>query len=148
MLWREIGLERVFEGLEFFRDEDLKFVRKNSTSSDNEAAVRILHGLNIDAYASFIIRPEFKEADLAALRQYCQRLGLNFASFAMLTPLPGTDLYEEVKDKLIMRNYDYFDFIHTQLTTVLPLKEFYAEYQHLYTNGISLSKQLSMLKSF
>ncbi|MCJ7724259.1 MAG: hypothetical protein MUP03_09010, partial [Anaerolineales bacterium] len=48
MLWREDGLERVFVGLEFFRDEDLKYVRKNSTSSDNEAAVRILHGLNIE----------------------------------------------------------------------------------------------------
>jgi methyltransferase len=134
MLWGEDGLERVFVGLEFFRDEDLKYVRKNSIASDKEAAVRILHGLNIDVYASFIIRPEFKEADFTALRQYCQRLELNFASFAMLTPLPNTDLYEEVKDKLITCNYDYFDFIHTQHTTVLPLKEFYAEYQHLYTN--------------
>lgn len=99
-------------------------------------------------YASFIIRPEFKEADFAALRQYCQRLGLNFASFAMLIPLPGTDLYEEVKDQLITHNFDYFDFIHTQLPTVLPLKEFYTEYQRLYTTGISLSKQLSILKKF
>ena len=28
--WRDIGLERVFVGIEFFRDEDLKFIRKKS----------------------------------------------------------------------------------------------------------------------
>lgn len=68
MLWGEDGLERVFVGLEFFRDDDLKYVRKNSTSADNEAAVRILHGLIIDVYASFIVRPEFKGADCVRAR--------------------------------------------------------------------------------
>jgi len=147
-LWREIGLERVFVGLEFFRDSDLNYVRKNSTSQDNENAVRILHGLGINVYASFIVRPEFREADFAALRKYCRRLELNFASFAVLTPLPGTDLYQEVKDQLITHHYDYFDFIHTLLPTALPLKEFYSEYHNLYTKSIALSKQLSLLRKY
>ena len=147
-VWRDIGLERVFVGLEFFRDADLNYIRKNSTSEDNENAVRILHGLGIDVYASFIVRPEFTKADFAALRKYCQRLELNFATFAVLTPLPGTDLYQEVKDQLITHNYDHFDFIHTHLPTALPLKKFYAEYHDLYTKGIAPSKQLSLLRKY
>jgi radical SAM superfamily enzyme YgiQ (UPF0313 family) len=147
-IWRDIGLERVFVGLEFFRDADLNYIRKNSTSQDNENAVRILHGLGIDVYASFIVRPEFTKADFAALRKYCHRLELNFASFAVLTPLPGTDLHEEVRDQLITHNYDYFDFIHTLLPTALPLKDFYTEYHDLYTKGIGLSKQLSLLRKY
>lgn len=143
--WRDIGLERVFVGIEFFRDEDLSYIRKRSTSKDNENAVRILHELGIDVYASFIVRQEFTKGDFAALRNYCRRLELNFASFAVLTPLPGTDLYDEVKDQLITHNYDYFDFIHTQLPTVLSLWEFYTEYHDLYTKGISPGKQLSFL---
>jgi radical SAM superfamily enzyme YgiQ (UPF0313 family) len=144
-MWREIGLERVFVGLEFFRNEDLKYIGKGSTTSDNEKAVKILQDLDIDIYASFILRPEFKKEDFSALRQYCRQLKLNFPSFAVLTPLPGTDLYDEVKDQLITQNYDYFDFIHTLLPTTLPLKEFYEEYYGLYKNAVPFSKQLLLL---
>jgi radical SAM superfamily enzyme YgiQ (UPF0313 family) len=147
-LWREIGLERVFVGLEFFKDEDLQYIRKGTTSSDNQTAVKILHDLDIDIYASFILRPEFDQADFAALRQYCRQLDLSFASFAVLTPLPGTDLYEEVRSQMITHNYEYFDFNHTLLPTTLPLKEFYEEYYQLYRQGIAFSKQISVLRKY
>jgi radical SAM superfamily enzyme YgiQ (UPF0313 family) len=147
-MWREIGLERVFVGLEFFKDEDLQYIGKGTTSSDNEKAVKILHDLEIDIYASFILRPEFDQADFAALRQYCRQLDLNFATFAVLTPLPGTDLYEAVSSQMITHNYEYFDFNHTLLPTSLPLKEFYGEYYRLYREGIAFSKQLSVLRKY
>jgi hypothetical protein len=107
-----------------------------------------LHDLEIDIYASFILRPEFDQADFAALRQYCRQLDLNFASFAVLTPLPGTDLYEAVSSQMITHNYEYFDFNHTLLPTSLPLKEFYGEYYRLYREGIAFSKQLSVLRKY
>jgi radical SAM superfamily enzyme YgiQ (UPF0313 family) len=147
-LWREIGLERVFIGLEFFRDEDLQYISKGTTLSDNEKAVKILHDLDIDIYASFILRPEFDKVDFAALRQYCRQLELNFATFAVLTPLPGTDLYEAVSGQMITHDYEYFDFNHTLLPTALPLKEFCEEYYRLYREGIAFSKQISVLSKY
>ncbi len=146
--WREVGLDRVFVGLEFFREDDLRYIRKGSTVRDNEEAVRILQDLDIDIYASFIVRPDFDREDFTAMRRFCRGLELNFASFAVLTPLPGTDLYEEVKDRLITHNYDYFDFIHTLLPTRLPLKEFYDEYHRLYRKAVSPAKGMSLLKKF
>jgi len=145
-LWRSIGLERVFVGFEFFRDEDLAYIRKGSTSSDNEKAARVLADLGIEVYASFIVRPEFKKEDFAAFGPYCRKLKLRYATFAVLTPLPGTDLYEEVQDRLITRNYDLVDFIHTLLPTALPLEEFYEELYRLYTRTIPFHKQLSLLR--
>lgn len=145
-MWRDVGLERVFVGLEFFRDKDLNDIRKGSTLSDNKKAVEVLQGLGIEIYASFIVRPEFNEADFTAFGQYCRNLGLSFATFAVLTPLPGTDFYEEVKSQLITHNYDYFDFIHTLLPTALPLKEFYEEYYQLYRKAIPFTKRLSWLR--
>ncbi len=146
--WREIGLQRVFVGLEFFRDQDLAYIKKGSTTQDNERAVRILQALDIEIYASLIVRPTFTREDFAALRQYCRDLGLTFATFAVLTPLPGTDLYREVESQLITHNYDYFDFIHTLLPTELPLKEFYREYAQLFTSAIPLTRQATILKRF
>jgi radical SAM superfamily enzyme YgiQ (UPF0313 family) len=145
-LWRDVGLERVFVGLEFFRDEDLEDIHKGSTLRDNEQAVKVLQSLGIDIYASLIVRPEFTTADFAACAQYCRALDLDFATFAMLTPLPGTDLYQEVKGQMITHNYDYFDFIHTLLPTALPLKDFYEAYYQLYQKAIPLTKRLAMLR--
>lgn len=147
-LWQKIGLERVFIGLEFYRDEDLLYIHKKSTTEDNAKAIRILRDLDIDIYASFIVRPDFSRSDFAAYLDYCRRMKLNYASFAVLTPLPGTDLYEETKDQLLTHNEDYFDFLHTLLPTTLPLEDFYTELRHLYQRAIPMSRQLLLLKKF
>ncbi len=146
--WRAIGLERVFVGLEFCTDEDLQFIRKGSTVGDNERAVRILHDLGIELYASFIVRPEFTRADFAFFRQYCRGLGLSFPTFAVLTPLPGTDFHEEVKDRMLTHDYDFFDFIHTLLPTHLPLDQFYEEYYQLSTRAASPWQQLATVPKY
>jgi radical SAM superfamily enzyme YgiQ (UPF0313 family) len=147
-IWRDIGLERVFIGLEFFRDEDLGYIHKSSTVHDNTEAIRILRDLDINVYASFIVRPEFSRSDFASYREYCRSLKLTYATFTLLTPLPGTDLYEETKNRLLTHDYEYFDFIHTLLPTTLPLKEFYTELAHLYRRAVPIGRQLSMLKKF
>ena len=145
-LWRTVGLERVFVGLEFFRECDLEYVRKGSTVADNERAIAILKTLGIEIYASFIVRPEFSRDDFEAFRRYVRSLRLNFATFAVLTPLPGTDLYDEVKDTIIDHNYDHVDFIHTLLPTALPPKQFYAECCRLYEQALPLSSRLGLLR--
>lgn len=147
-LWCEAGLERVFVGLEFFSDRDLAYINKGSQEKDNREAVQILNSLGLDIYGSFIVRPEFGREEFARLGSYCNELKLDFRSFAVLTPLPGTDLYEAVKDQLITNNYDYFDFIHTLLPTKLPLKEFYEQYFWLYNGAIPLKRRLSLLRKY
>ena len=98
--------------------------------------MRVLNDLGIDVYASFIVRPEFDRQDFADLGTYCDELGVCFGSFAVLTPLPGTDLYREVRDRLITHDYEYYDFTHTVLPTRLPLPEFYERMAWLYNGAI------------
>jgi radical SAM superfamily enzyme YgiQ (UPF0313 family) len=147
-VWKDIGLERVFVGLEFFRDDDLKYISKKSTVDDNNKAVKILQDLDIDIYASLIVRPDFTKEDFTELRKYVRKLKLDFAGFTVLTPLPGTDLYKIVEPELITRNYDFFDFIHTVLPTKLSLKEFYREYLNLYKKGISRWRGMYSLRKY
>jgi len=146
--WKEIGLDRVFVGLEFFRDEDLEYVGKKSKLSDNEKAIGILHDLEIDIYASMILRPEFEGRHFKELRRYCRVMRLDYPTFAVLTPLPGTDLYEEVKHDMITQDYDYFDFIHTLLPTSLSLKQFYRHYAWLINTVLPPRKRISFLRRF
>jgi radical SAM superfamily enzyme YgiQ (UPF0313 family) len=135
--WKGIGLERIFIGLEFFRDEDLKEVGKRSSVSDNENAVRILHDLKIKVFGSFIVKPEFTRKDFREFKDYARKLRLDFAALSILTPLPGTDYYEETKEKFITRNFDHFDLLHAVLKTSLPLNDFYKEFFNLYRKMIS-----------
>jgi len=146
--WREVGLERVFIGLEFVRDSDLAFIHKGTTASDNRRAISVLQDLGIDIYASFIVRPEFDRDDFQSLHEACRSLGLDFASFAVLTPLPGTDLYADVRTRMLTHDYDTFDFLHTLLPTTLPLEDFYAELTRLYRRAIPPSRQLAQLRRY
>jgi len=146
--WKRVGLERVFVGLEFFRDQDLKLIRKGSRAEDNRKAVQILKDLNLSIFPTFIVRPDFTREDFAELRRYCIDLELDFIGFSVLTPLPGTDLYEEVKGDFITRNYDHFDFFHTILPTRLPLQEFFEELAGLYMRSRPLKSQLRLLLKY
>jgi radical SAM superfamily enzyme YgiQ (UPF0313 family) len=146
--WKKIGLERVFVGLEFIRDSDLKLIRKGSTAENNGKAVKILKSLGIEIFPTFIVRPEFDREDFGDLRKYCLDLDLDFIGFPVLTPLPGTDLYQEVKDKLISSNYDYFDFFHTVMPTTLPMKDFYRELTTLYKTSRSLKNRIKLMRRY
>ncbi|MHB9072325.1 MAG: B12-binding domain-containing radical SAM protein [Desulfobaccales bacterium] len=146
--WKKAGLERVFVGLECMRDADLKLIRKGSTVENNVNAVRILKELDIDIWPMFIIRPEFDRRDFADLRKYCLGLDLPFIGFSVLTPLPGTDLYDQVKDQLVTGNYDYFDFFHTLLPTTLPLPDFYQEITILFNRSRSLKNQIKLMRKY
>ncbi len=146
--WKEIGLERIFIGLEFFRDKDLKDVRKKSSVKDNEEAIRILRNLDINIFGSFIIKPDFTRDDFREFKKYCRSLRLHLPVFSVLTPLPGTDYFEEVKDKLLTHNYDYFDLLHTLQDTRLPIKEFYEEFYKLYRNSASPMKRICLLMKY
>jgi hopanoid C-3 methylase len=146
--WKKIGLERVFVGLEFMRDGDLKLIRKGSTVENNKTAVKVLKSLGIDIFPTLIVRPEFDHGDFLDLRNYCLDLDLNFIGFPVLTPLPGTDLYNEVKDRLLTSNYDYFDFFHTLLPTTLPMGDFYRELTTLYKRSRSLNNRIKFMRKY
>jgi hopanoid C-3 methylase len=146
--WKKIGLERVFVGLEFMRDADLNLIRKGSTVANNIRAIHVLKDLNIEIFPMFIVKPEFEKKDFADLKEYCLSLELDFIGFSVLTPLPGTDLYDEVKDRLINFNYDHFDFFHTHLPTALPIKDFYKELVALYNGSRSLKSQIKLMRKY
>ncbi|NMA69299.1 MAG: B12-binding domain-containing radical SAM protein, partial [Desulfitobacterium sp.] len=57
-----------------------------------------------------------------------RKLNVSYSALTILTPLPGTTLYEQTKDRLLTNDPEFFDFMHTVLPTTLPLKEFYNEY--------------------
>ncbi len=123
---------RAVIGAESNRARDLEYYRKSNTTSNNEKAISILNELGVTVDASFIIPPDYDIEDFDNLADYARSLEAGFVLFMPLTPLPGTDLYEEVKDQLTTTDFELFDLTHMVLPTKLPLQKFYRELAYLY----------------
>ncbi len=131
-LWKEIGLGTVFIGFEKAEDEGLEALHKNNQVENNDKALKILKALNINVWASFIVDPDYDLKDFRKLKEYILDREIKTPTFSVLTPLPGTELFFELRDKLITKDYNLFDIAHSVLPTRLPLREFYKEFCSLY----------------
>jgi methyltransferase len=123
--WAEIGLDSVLIGAESMEEHDLLEYHKLAHVSDTRRAMEKFHSLGIKVRANFIVRPEYTDDDFDRLADTVQLLQVDLPSFAVLTPLPGTQLFEERCQDLISDNPDLFDCYHTLFPTRLPLERFY-----------------------
>jgi radical SAM superfamily enzyme YgiQ (UPF0313 family) len=130
--WVEVGLYGVLLGLEGVSDRMLKHVNKHNTTRANEEAVRILRANGVMTWCAFLVDPDWTADDFSALRDYLARMDIGLMQFTILTPLPGTQLYQQRKDELLTRDYRCYDTLHAVLPTRLPREEFYRQYASLY----------------
>jgi len=140
--WKDVGLEIVLVGFESFRDQELNDYNKRNSVEKNERAIQILKECNIETAAYFVINPAFKEEDFTALKRYVNDQELLHPVYTLLTPFPGTDLYESNRDKLQDMDYEKLDFFHAMLPTELPLQRFYKEFTGLYHHAYSIKRVL------
>jgi radical SAM superfamily enzyme YgiQ (UPF0313 family) len=129
---REAGLENLTVGIESIDDEELSALNKKTSVTINNEAIQILKRLGIFIDAHFIVNPDFTVDNFERLFRYVTEKCLFRNTFAVLTPLPGTDLYDDTVDRLAIRDYDYFDLVHSVLPTTLSRKVFYKQLARIY----------------
>jgi len=137
-LWKDCGPMSIFLGLEKIDDEGLKAVNKRNTAAKNEQALQILKDLGVGYTPNFIVDPDWDHEDFAKLRTWIEMTGAYNSGFSVLTPLPGTELWESVKDRINTEDWELFDITHTVMPTKLPLDEFYAEYAGLWKHALDV----------
>jgi radical SAM superfamily enzyme YgiQ (UPF0313 family) len=130
--WREVGLETVLIGFEAASQDKLDAVAKGATVEENERAMDLLNGLGVLMWGAFIVDPQFTRDDFRQLKAYREQKSIIYPQFTILTPLPGTDLYEQRYHELVTHDYRLFDALHAVLPTRLPREEFYKEFAGLY----------------
>ena len=130
--FRKVGLDTILIGFEAATQERLDAVAKGATVEQNERAMEILNRLGVHMWGAFIVSPDFTHEDFQELKKYREAKGVIYPQFTILTPLPGTDLYEEKRDDLVTHDYRLFDALHAVLPTRLPREEFYKEFAALY----------------
>jgi radical SAM superfamily enzyme YgiQ (UPF0313 family) len=141
--WKECGRMTVFLGLEKIDDAGLKSVNKKNTADNNNRAIKILQDLDIGYTPNFIVDPSWERPDFEKLKQWVDATGAYNSGFSVLTPLPGTDLWDATEDTINTRDWELFDIAHTVLPTKLPLAEFYREYAGLWKHANDVRYQVN-----
>jgi radical SAM superfamily enzyme YgiQ (UPF0313 family) len=137
-MWKGCGRMTVFLGLEKIDDEGLKSVNKKNTADNNNRAIRILQELGIGYTPNFIVDPTWEKKDFEKLKRWIDETGAYNSGFSVLTPLPGTDLWDETEAEVQTRDWELYDIAHTVLPTKLPLHEFYSEYAGLWKHAVDV----------
>lgn len=126
--FKEVGLQAVIVGIESLRENDLKDYRKGTSKDINEKAIEILRDLDIDLYATLIIPMDFTKSDFKDLRKWLRNQKVRFVNLQPLTPMPGTEIFEEYRPHLIVRREDYgkWDMAHVVLNPDhMTIRSFY-----------------------
>ncbi|HYX24570.1 MAG TPA: cobalamin-dependent protein [Thermoanaerobaculia bacterium] len=137
-MWKDCGSLAIFLGLEAVTDAGLDAVNKSNTMANNARALAILKELGVGYTPNFIVDPAWDHEDFARLRDWIEETGAYNSGFSVLTPLPGTDLWETAKRQVTTQNWEMFDIIHAVLPTKLPLADFYEEYSRLWRHVLDV----------
>ncbi|HEX6898512.1 MAG TPA: radical SAM protein [Thermoanaerobaculia bacterium] len=137
-MWKDCGSLAIFLGLEAVTDEGLDAVNKKNTMANNARALAILREMGVGYTPNFIVDPAWDHEDFARLRAWIDETGAYNSGFSILTPLPGTDLWETAQRQVTTRNWEMYDIVHTVLPTRLPLKDFYEEYSRLWRHVLEV----------
>ena len=95
----EAGVDYVFVGMESPKKEDLKAIRKGDGDGEKQAkAVQLLQAHGASVMSCFLLGlPNQTEQDILDMLEYARALRLEDAYFAVMCPLPGSQLYDETK---------------------------------------------------
>jgi radical SAM superfamily enzyme YgiQ (UPF0313 family) len=136
-LWRKAGLAVAVIGFEEISDRRLSLLNKRNTVKTNIEATRILKKLGIRIVGDFIVSPDYEEADFERLETFIQQSDIDLPIPAVLTPIPGTPLFERMSSRITIDNLDYYTFTNAVVATQMAEERFYQRYAELLEHCLS-----------
>jgi hopanoid C-3 methylase HpnR len=125
-LWKKLGLEYMFIGLEAIDEEGLRKHRKRVSLGRNFEALEFARSLGIMVAINLIADPDWDHERFRIVREWGVDLP-DVVNISVNTPYPGTESWMTEGPRVASRDYRLYDIQHTVLPTRLPLAEFYDE---------------------
>ncbi|MFH1219159.1 MAG: radical SAM protein [Candidatus Eisenbacteria bacterium] len=107
------GFKWTFIGFESGNQEALDGYGKKALVGDAFKAMEILRENGVEVTGAFILgAPQETKEMVKKTIDYAKRLDPRRVQFSILTPYPGTKLYEDVKDRLLTRDWAQYSGLH------------------------------------
>ncbi len=133
-------VRRVMLGIEQMDDKFLRAHNKGIETGQIKEAVNLLHKHGIGIHAFCMVDPDTPEDILNQTVSYLIKSKIQTAQFTMLTPLPGTLLYERMKGFLI-KGWENYNMLASVFRD--GQGEFTKKTAEMYARFYSLKKILS-----
>ena len=125
-LWKRLGLNYMFLGLEALDEEGLTAFRKRTTPKANNEALEVARSIGLTVAINIIADPDWDQARFAFVRDWAMSVP-EIVNITVQTPYPGTETWLTESRRLTTLDYRLFDVQHAVLPTRLPLHRFYQE---------------------
>ncbi|GAB4382119.1 MAG: hypothetical protein Kow00121_41880 [Elainellaceae cyanobacterium] len=111
-LYRKAGLVHVSLGTEAAAQLNLNLFRKETTIADNKRAVQLLRDNGILAEVQFIMGlPSETPATIEETYRMARDWKADMTNWNMYTPWPFSELFQDVQDKVEIRDYSHYNFV-------------------------------------
>jgi len=143
-IMREAGCAWLLFGVESASPEILKTIKKGTTTDVVRKGVKLTTEAGIKVFNSFIIglpgeSPETAQQSLAFAQELDRDYGAKYG-FHLLSPLPGTELYERPRDyglRILSRNWAKYDANRPITETAAMKPEMALEFIAAYDRAVA-----------
>ena len=116
------GCRMIHIGVDSVNENIRKKMRKFGSLNQITSKIRAIQGNGIKVGAWFMIGfPDETKEEMIATRRYAFSLGVDSIHFTTVFPLPGTEIYNDVKNKYKCRRIDWAEFDLS--TSVYPMSQ-------------------------
>jgi radical SAM superfamily enzyme YgiQ (UPF0313 family) len=111
--WRPLAKHfDIFFGFESPTEEGLASVQKDSGVAAIEEAIAVCRQLGFGITGNFICDPEWDQEDFERLWEFVAKHRLDHVGFTVLTPLPGTQMFVDVRSQIRDPDWSHYDMHH------------------------------------
>ncbi len=135
--WRPLAQDfDIFFGLEAASDEGLAHVVKDARVSSSVEAARVARSMRYGVTGNFLVDPDWGEREFQELWDFVARHGFQRAGYTILTPLPGTELFQKLAPVLKGQPWFKYDMHHVLWEPRLGARRFFELYAETWRRSI------------
>ena len=110
--YRQAGIVHVYVGLEATDQQTLDRIDKRSSVDHGRESLTLIREHGMLSETSFVLGfPEETEESVRRTLELARDFNPDMAHFLAITPWPYSDLYDEVKDRIAVRDYAQYNLI-------------------------------------
>ncbi len=135
--WRPLAKDfDIFFGLEAASDEGLASVTKDAGVASSIEAARISRSLGYGVTGNFLVDPDWGENEFRELWDFVSANQFQRAGYTILTPLPGTELFQKLAPILEGQPWFKYDMHHVLWEPKLGARRFFELYAETWRRSI------------
>ncbi len=135
--WRPLAEDfDIFFGLEAATDTGLDGLQKDAEIGMTLKGAEVARSYRYGVTGNFLVDPDWEKQDFEALWHFVAEHGFQRSGFTLLTPLPGTELFERMKPLLEEQPWYKYDMHHLLWEPRIGAEKFFELYAETWRRSI------------